>query len=484
MDKLWKGRFTSSAHPLMEAFTCSLSFDKELVHEDILGSLAHATMLGAAGILQSDEAKLICQGLIAVSKKIKEKTLSFKESDEDIHMNIERLLALEIGPLAGKLHTGRSRNDQVATDMHLYVRSKILSVCSSILLLQQELILQAEKNKEAILPGYTHLQRAQPILFAQHLLAYVFMLKRDLQRFKDSWDRANQLPLGAAALAGTKHPIDRKFTAELLGFDSLYENSLDAVSNRDCIAEFLFNSAQLMTHLSRLSEELILFSTHEFGFVEIDEEFCSGSSLMPQKKNPDVPELIRGKTGRVFGALFSILTLLKGLPLAYNRDLQEDKEPLFDTVKTVLSVLEILSPLIHSLHVHQDKMLQAAEEGFMNATDLADYLVAKGMAFREAHGLSGKIVHHCLQHKLSLKQLPIELYQGFSSFFSEDVYQAIDLKTVVESKKSLGGTSTSSVNLQLALAKKELEQMSCWLEEKSKRLFEVEQKLFKQEANL
>ena len=457
MSKLWGGRFQDSTDSLMERFSSSIGFDKELYREDIMGSVAHATMLGRCGIISLEESKTLCEGLKSVQKKIEEGRCEFSESDEDIHMNIERLLGLEIGPLAGKLHTARSRNDQVATDLHLYVRRNILEVGERILKVQAALLFQVQQNGKAIMPGYTHLQRAQPILFGQNLLAYIFMLQRDFERMMQGWKHANKLPLGAGALAGTKHPIDRDLTASLLNCDSIYENSLDAVSDRDFVAEFLFNASLIMIHLSRFSEELILWSSQEFGFVELDDKFCTGSSLMPQKKNPDVPELIRGKSGRVVGSLVSLLTTMKGLPLAYNRDMQEDKEPLFDCVKTLISVLEILEPLVRTMRIHPDRMLECAEQGYMNATDLADYLVAKDIPFREAHSIAGRLVRVCLDRKLALKDLPLSEFQKISSTFKEDVYSFIELQQVVDSKKSKGGTSYSEVKRQTELVKGFLE---------------------------
>jgi len=452
MSKLWKGRFQSGNHPLMEAFSSSIAFDKELYKEDILGSLGHAKMLGRCGIVSSEESDLLCKGLRQVLAKIENGELKFSEADEDIHMNVERLLSSEIGSVAGKLHTGRSRNDQVATDLHLYLRKNLVEIAESVCSLQKALLVQIQENGSAIMPGYTHLQRAQPILYGQHMLAYMFMLQRDFDRLCQCWSRVNQLPLGSGAIAGTKHAIDRNYTKELLGFDSIYENSMDAVSDRDFATEFVFYCSQIMIHLSRFSEELILWSSQEFAFVDIADAFCSGSSLMPQKKNPDVPELIRGKSGRVFGSLFSLMTIMKGLPLAYNRDLQEDKEPIFDTVRTVKGVLGVLAPLVESIKINSERMLSAAEGGFMNATDLADYLVAKNIPFREAHGLAGEVVRFCIDNKLTLNALTLEQFHKFSTHFSQDVFEAIELKNVVASKQSAGGTSFEQVQKQTTLA--------------------------------
>lgn len=477
MDKLWKGRFQSSNNPLMERFSSSIAYDKELYKEDILGSLAHAKMLEQCGIITLEESTKICEGLREILLKIEQGSVEFSEADEDIHMNIERLLSLEIGPLAGKLHTARSRNDQVATDLHLYLRKRILEICEGLVLTQKALLLQIEENGSAIMPGYTHLQRAQPILYAQHLLAYVFMLQRDFERLSQSWSRCNQLPLGSGAIAGTKHAIDRNLSKEFLGFDSLYANSMDAVSDRDFATEFLFNCSQIMIHLSRLSEELILWSSQEFAFISIDDAFCSGSSLMPQKKNPDVPELIRGKTGRVFGSLFSLMTTMKGLPLAYNRDLQEDKEPIFDTVRTLKSVLSVLAPMLETITIDPERMLEASHGGFMNATDLADYLVAKDLPFREAHSLAGKIVRHCLDAKLNLQDLDLLTLQNFSPLFSKDVFEQLELKNVIASKKSIGGTSFESVEQQKDLVRSFLDSNRIWLNESSTRVQKIESHL-------
>ncbi len=463
MSKLWQGRFQTQNDPTMEEFTSSISFDNELYKEDIMGSIAHAKMLGKCAVISEEESQHICTGLINVFSKIQSKEYSFSDADEDIHMNIERLLSKEIGPLAGKLHTGRSRNDQVATDLHLYLRNKVLEISKKLCEVQKAVLFQIEKYGHNVMPGYTHLQRAQPILYGHHLLAYMNMFQRDFDRLSQSWGRINQMPLGAGALAGTKHPIDREYTKTLLGFDSLYENSMDAVSDRDFICEFLFHSSQIMIHLSRMSEELILWSSQEFAFIDLADPFCSGSSMMPQKKNPDVPELIRGKTGRVFGSLFSMMTIMKGLPLTYNRDLQEDKEPLFDTVKTVSRVLDILTPLLLTLTVRSENMLIAAEEGFMNATDLADYLVSKNMPFREAHSVAGKLVRFCIDNKLRLNSLTLEQYQEFSSLFDIEVFSAIELKEVVASKKSKGGTSFEELQRQILLAKQWILKNQEWL---------------------
>jgi argininosuccinate lyase len=477
--KLWGGRFMQATHQQTENFTASISFDYQLAYEDILGSLAHVKMLEKCQILNASESLILSQGLKNIYRDIQQRKIYFSVSDEDIHMNIERLLLAEIGPTAGKLHTARSRNDQVTLDLHLYLRAHMLEIINQLTNLQQALLEQAEKNIDVIMPGYTHLQPAQPILFAHHLLAYCAMLQRDLQRCKENWLRINVSPLGAAALAGTSFPIDREYTAALLGFDEIYENSLDAVSDRDFVVEFLANAALLMAHLSRFSEELILWSSQEFGFIELDDAYCTGSSIMPQKKNPDVPELVRGKTGRVYGSLFNLLTILKGLPLAYNKDLQEDKEPVFDTVKTLHDILNIFPSLIATMRVRAENMLQGTQPGFINATELADYLVQKGLAFREAHEIVGKIVQYCIQQKLTLQNLSVVQLQKFSSLIDEKVYSILDMKNIVKAKNSFGGTSPMQVLKQIEKIGFKNSEMISWLQSKKILLQSVESKLLK-----
>ena len=392
--KLWGGRYTAQTNSEVEQYTASINFDVELAYEDILGSMAHAKMLSQCGILTIEENQKLQQGLQDIAKKIAHDQLQFRIEDEDIHMNIERILTESVGNVAGKLHTARSRNDQVALDMHLYLRKQIVGIVELLICLQGTLLTLAKQHVRTILPGYTHLQRAQPIYLAQHWLAYVSMYQRDRERLKNIWSRVNESPLGAAALTGTSFPIDRHYVADELGFDGIYFNTLDAVSDRDFIVEFLSAAALIMMHLSRMSEELILWSSQEFNFISFDERYCTGSSIMPQKKNPDVVELGRGKTGRVYGALFAVLTMLKGLPLAYNKDMQEDKEPLFDVIKTLLQTLSIYSPLLSTLKINKDIMRQAANHGYLNATILAEYLVKKGMCFRAAHEIVGKLDLH------------------------------------------------------------------------------------------
>lgn len=467
MDKPWGGRFTKGTKSEVETFTASIFFDCELAQDDIQGSFAHVQMLESVGILTLEESQAIQKGLIQIAEAFDQGNMHFSAADEDIHMKIENELKTILGPLAGKMHTARSRNDQVALDLHLYLRRKVVGLIDLLKQLQQTLLKKAEQNSEVLMPGYTHLQRAQPILFSHHLLAYISMFQRDIERLQDSFARINQLPLGACALAGTGFPIDRKLVAKILNFDSLYENSIDAVSDRDFCVEFLANAALIATHLSRLSEELVLWCSQEFAFIELDDAYCTGSSIMPQKKNPDVPELVRGKTGRIYGSLMATLTMLKGLPLAYNKDMQEDKEALFDTVKTLESSLSIYKGLIETLCIHPQKMLQAAKEGFLNATELADYLASKGVSFREAHAIAGKIVRYCIENNHSLEDLSLENLKNFSSFFSSDVSTALDLHRIVNTRTSFGGTAKSQVERQIALTIANLNETDAWIEQKS-----------------
>ncbi|WEG13071.1 argininosuccinate lyase [Pullulanibacillus sp. KACC 23026] len=453
MSKLWSGRFQKETNKLVEELTASITFDQKLADEDIEGSLAHVQMLGECGIIPAEDAEKIAEGLKVIQKKIAQGEVNYLVAHEDIHMNIEKMLTDEIGPVAGKLHTGRSRNDQVATDMHLYMRRKTEGLIELVEAAQEALLTQAEANVDTILPGYTHLQRAQPISFAHHLLAYFWMLERDKGRLQDSLKRINLLPLGAGALAGTTFPINRQRVAELLDFDGVYPNSLDAVSDRDFIAEFLSIASIMMVHLSRLSEELILWSSQEFQFVELDDSFCTGSSMMPQKKNPDVPELIRGKTGRVFGNLIGLLTVLKGLPLAYNKDLQEDKEGMFDSVETLEGALMLLAPMLETMTVNTKAMQEAVTKDYSNATDLADYLVNKGMPFREAHEVIGQLVHYGIKHGKFLLDLDLNEFQSFSELFDDAVYTVLKPENVVAARNSEGGTGFDQVKKQLQLAR-------------------------------
>lgn len=465
MSKLWGGRFTKQTNKLVEEYTASIGFDKALAEEDVQGSLAHVTMLAKCGIVPEEDAARIKEGLQSVLEKIRRGELEYSVSDEDIHMNIEKNLIEEIGPVGGKLHTGRSRNDQVATDMHLYLRKRVVEFVGLLHDLQEALIGQAKANLDTIVPGYTHLQRAQPILFAHHLLAYVSMFQRDIERLQDSYKRINVLPLGAGALAGTTFPIDRHFVAEQLNFGAVYENSLDAVSDRDFILEFLADASILMMHLSRLSEELVMWSSTEFRFIELDDAFCTGSSIMPQKKNPDVPELVRGKTGRVYGNLMGLLTVLKSLPLAYNKDMQEDKEGMFDTVATLQGALQLFAPMIATMKVNKEQMREAVNKDFSNATDIADFLANKGLPFRQAHEVIGKTVLYCIQHNKYLLDLSLEEFQQFSPLFDDSIYEVLQPETVVNARSVYGGTATGQVKAAIGRAEEKLQATGQWVQE-------------------
>lgn len=469
MSKLWGGRFTKKTDQLVEEYTASIMFDKELAEEDIQGSLAHVTMLGKQGILSADDVDQIKDGLHRTMQKIKRGEIGFSVSDEDIHMNIEKALIDDVGPVGGKLHTGRSRNDQVATDMHLYLRKRVVEFVDLLAKLQNALIGQAKANMDTILPGYTHLQRAQPILFAHHLLAYVSMFGRDIERLQDSYKRINVLPLGAGALAGTTFPIDRHFVASQLKFDRVYENSLDAVSDRDFIIEFLANASMIMMHLSRLSEELVMWSSNEFNFVELDDAFCTGSSIMPQKKNPDVPELVRGKTGRVYGNLMGLLTVLKSLPLAYNKDMQEDKEGMFDTVRTMQGALQLFAPMIATMKVKKDNMRKAVNQDFSNATDIADFLVGKGLPFRQAHEVIGKTVLYCIEQGKFLLDLSLEEFKQFSPLFDDRIYNVLQPENVVNARNVYGGTAKEQVQAAAGRAEEALAATTAWVTEYAER---------------
>ena len=457
MEKLWGGRFEGQSETWIDAFGASIPFDQQLAKQDIQGSLAHVSMLEKTGILTTDEATKIKNGLHVLEKKLVAGELLFTIENEDIHLNIEKQLHEEIGPVAGKLHTGRSRNDQVATDMHLYLKEVVQQVIEKIHLFRHILVQKAEANIETIMPGYTHLQHAQPISFAHHLMAYYGMLTRDQERFSESLKRIDLSPLGCAALAGTTFPIDRAYSAELLGFSSVYENSLDGVSDRDFILEFLSNSSILMMHLSRFCEELILWCSHEFQFVELTDTFSTGSSIMPQKKNPDMAELIRGKTGRVYGNLFGLLTILKGLPLAYNKDLQEDKEGMFDTAHTILTSLDIMSGMIETMKLNKEVMEKATEKDFSNATELADYLANKGVPFRQAHEIVGKLVLDCTKKGSYLQEVPLEEYQAISPLIEADIYPTLASKTAIERRHSYGGTGFDQVKAAIERSKLEME---------------------------
>jgi argininosuccinate lyase len=468
--KLWGGRFTKPTDELVEQYTASIHFDQQLAEQDIQGSLAHVKMLGKCGILPAEDVAAIVRGLLAIRQRIRQGEVTFSVAHEDIHMNIEALLIEEVGPVGGKLHTGRSRNDQVALDMHLWLREKVVLLTGRLLRLQEALHKQAGQHLDTILPGYTHLQRAQPILLAHHLMAYFWMFQRDVERLMDAYKRINRSPLGAGALAGTTFPIDRQWVAEQLAFDGIYENSLDAVSDRDFIIEFLAAASLLMMHLSRLSEELVLWSSSEYQFVELDDAFCTGSSIMPQKKNPDVPELVRGKTGRVYGHLIGLLTVLKGLPLAYNKDMQEDKEGMFDTVATLDGALALFAPMVETMKVNRERMLQSVREDFSNATDLADYLVNRGMPFRQAHEVVGKAVLYCIQHGKYLLDLSLDEYRQWSPLFGEEIYQVLQPERVVNARNVAGGTARPQVEAALRQAEDKLSTTRSWLAEKEEAL--------------
>ena len=451
--KLWGGRFEKSTDEMINDFQASISFDKRMYREDIEGSIAHAKMLAAQKIISADDAEKICAGLTKIREQIDAGEFNFSVALEDIHMNIEKALTDSIGEAGGRLHTARSRNDQVALDTHLYMRRQVREIQRLILELQTALVTVAEKNSDAIMPGYTHLQRAQPILFAHHLLAYFSMLKRDFARFEGVHSRADIMPLGAGALAGTTFPIDREFVARELNFGEIYSNSLDAVSDRDYLLEFLSAASILMVHLSRFSEEIIFWCSREFSFIELDDAHCTGSSMMPQKKNPDVPELIRGKSGRVVGHLMALLTTVKALPLAYNKDLQEDKEGVFDALDTVKFSLAVAAQIVNGMKINAVNMRRAVEEDFSNATDLADYLVKKNLPFRQAHEVSGKLVHYCIERGVYLKDLTLDDFKKFSPLFDSDIHDAIKPETCVANRNSQGGTSYQQVANQICAAK-------------------------------
>jgi argininosuccinate lyase len=448
-DKLWGGRFTQPTDKFVEEFTASIQFDKRLYHQDIRGSIAHAHMLGKQGIIPMEDVEQIVHGLQQILQQIVDGEFDFSIGLEDIHMNIESRLSAKIGEAGKRLHTGRSRNDQVALDIRLYLRDEIVEVSTYLDLLIDALLEQAEANLDVIMPGFTHLQTAQPILYSHHLMAYVEMFKRDKGRMEDCLKRVNCMPLGSGALAGTTFPIDREYVAEQLDFPAITRNSLDAVSDRDFALEFLAGSSILMMHLSRFSEELILWSTSEFRFIELSDGFCTGSSIMPQKKNPDVPELVRGKTGRVYGNLMALLTVMKSLPLAYNKDMQEDKEPLFDTIDTVKGSLRIFADMIREMRVNEAAMRRAAGYGFSTATDVADYLVRKGLPFRDAHEAVGKAVAYCVENEMELTELSLTEWQLFSARIDNDIFEAITVEASVQARNVPGGTARARVESEI-----------------------------------
>lgn len=454
--KLWGGRFEGTVEEWVEQFGASISFDHQLAKFDLMGSLAHVQMLGQTGILNLEEAEQIQDGLKALLRDLEAGELHFDIANEDIHMNMEVLLTEKIGPLAGKLHTARSRNDQVATDMHLYLKEQLGHVLDKLANLNSVLLDLAEKHVETIMPGYTHLQHAQPISFAHHLMAYYNMFQRDSERFAFNLKHTDLSPLGAAALAGITFPIDRQLSSDLLGFQQPYTNSLDAVSDRDFILEFLSNASILMMHMSRFCEEIINWCSFEYQYISLSDSFSTGSSIMPQKKNPDMAELIRGKTGRVYGHLLGLLTVMKSLPLAYNKDLQEDKEGMFDTVETILNSLDVLAGMLSSMQVNKAKMQQSTENDFSNATELADYLAEKGLPFREAHEIVGKLVLDSIKHGKNIQDWDLEELQVYHPLIEEDIYIYLRPETAVQRRNSLGGTGFEQVKYQIEQAKKEL----------------------------
>jgi argininosuccinate lyase len=452
-EKLWGGRFSQPTDRFVEEFTASIQFDQRLYRYDIQGSIAHCRMLAKQGIIAHDEADAIVTGLGEILAEIERGEFEFSIAREDIHMNVEARLIEKIGPVGGKLHTARSRNDQVALDVRLYLRDEVDAIGKSLLALRKALVDQAERNLDVIMPGYTHLQTAQPILFSHHMLAYVEMFARDAGRLRDLRARFNVLPLGAGALAGTTFPIDREWVAQQLGFDGVTRNSLDSVSDRDFAIEFCAFAALLMMHLSRLAEELVLWSSADFAFIDLSDGFCTGSSIMPQKKNPDVPELVRGKTGRVYGNLVSLLTLMKSLPLAYNKDMQEDKEPLFDTIDTVRGSLKVFAEMIAQMTVNADRMRTAAARGFSTATDVADYLVRKGLPFRQAHEVVGKTVRYCAESGKDIPELTLEEFRQFSKKIEADIFAAVTLEASVNARRATGGTARVAVEQEIARAR-------------------------------
>ena len=449
MEKMWAGRAQEQLDQTADDFNSSIAVDQRMAEQDITGSIAHAKMLAAQGVLDAGEVEKIIQGLEEILNDLKAGSLAIDPAAEDIHMFVEQVLTERIGDAGKRLHTARSRNDQVAVDLRLYLRQRSAGLVQQLKALMSVIADQAEANSDAIVPGYTHLQRAQPILFAHHLLAYAMMFSRDVTRLQDAAKRMNESPLGACALAGTTYPTSRQMTAQLLGFDGPCRNSIDAVSDRDFCVELLAALSTIMMHLSRFSEEIILWCSWEFHFVELSDAYTTGSSIMPQKKNADMAELVRGKTGRVYGDLMGTLTMLKGLPLAYNKDMQEDKESIFDAFDTVSHCLEVFTPMLQTMKTRKDKMYKAAQEGFINATDLADYLTRKGMPFRAAYKLTGSLVAECIRTGQVLETVPLERYRELSDLFEQDVYEAIDLKTCVEKRISEGGTGKASVQAQI-----------------------------------
>ena len=456
MAKMWAGRTSGETSKIADDFNSSIRFDCKMYQQDIKGSIAHAMMLSKQNIISSEDAEILVDALSQILDDLNSGALEIDMEAEDIHMFVEQVLTTRVGDVGKKLHTARSRNDQVALDLRMYLMDECDEIVSLTKTLIDALVSQAETNKAVIMPGYTHLQRAQPVTFGHHMMAYAMMLLRDIDRLADCKKRMNVSPIGCCALAGTTYDTDRYFEAEKLGFDSIALNSLDGVSDRDFCVEMLSAIAVLMMHLSRFSEELILWSSWEFKFVQLSDSYTTGSSIMPQKKNPDMAELVRGKTGRVYGDLMATLTMLKGIPLAYNKDMQEDKESIFDACETVKMCLKVFAPMIDTMTVLADNMKKAASEGFINATDLADYLVKKGLPFRSAYKISGSIVAYCIENKLILEDLSLEKYKEYSDLFDTDLYNDIDLTTCVNKRVSVGGTSVESVEMQIKFVKEKL----------------------------
>ena len=455
-EKLWGGRFSRSTDELVEKFNASIDVDKRLYGSDIEGSIAHLKMMAKESIITQDEADTLIAGLGKVKEQIENNEIEFSAGLEDIHMHIEDALGKVAGDVAKKLHTGRSRNDQVALDVRIYLKKETRLIIDLLVGFQKALVKMAQKHLDVIMPGYTHLQRAQPVLFSHHLMAYYEMFKRDIARFEDCFKRIDVMPLGAAALAGTTYPLNREFTKDVLSFSKVSDNSIDSVSDRDFVMEFISHASITMIHFSRLSEELILWSSSEFSFISISDSFTTGSSIMPQKKNPDVAELVRGKTGRVVGNLVCILTLMKSLPLAYNKDMQEDKEPLFDTVDTLKICTDVYTRMFENIEIHKNRMVDACKQGFLNATDLADYLVSKGMAFRNAHSIAGQAVAYALNKGKELDDLTLEEYKELSDLIEKDVYEFITIDKMISRRISYGGTGFDNVKQAVKKAAGEL----------------------------
>jgi len=455
-EKLWDGRFSEKTDKMVEDFTASIDIDKRLYSYDIEGSIAHCRMLAKTSIISEADASALIEGLVAIKREIDRGKFRFDNSLEDIHMHIEARLIQKVGKVAQKLHTARSRNDQVVLDVRMYLRDETLKTIKRLVMLTKIIVDLAKTYMDVILPGYTHLQRAQPVLLSHHFMAYYEMFSRDIDRFNEGLERINVLPLGSAALAGTTYPIDREYTAQLLDFPKVSANSIDAVSDRDFVIEFISTASICMVHLSRLSEEFILWSTSEFGFIELPDSFATGSSIMPQKKNPDVPELVRGKSGRVFGDLVSLLTMMKSLPLSYNRDMQEDKAALFNTVDILTECIEIYIKMLPKLKINQEVMQQAASRGFLNATDMADYLVAGGMPFRQAHGCVGKVVAYASRMNKEIHELTLEELQKFSSHIKKDIFDILTTGQMINRRTSFGGTASECVKAAIKAAEKDL----------------------------